>query len=781
MPSPTTPAHAEVPVHLIVFRAELLHLKDPHADLRFQQLLKVVPPENISDTIQAQLDEYAKLRHPKRKLSAEETRAEVATIVDGSDLHSYGSWAYFAWTNRLVHLLPEAAFAFVRTNRNRNKITAEEQEKLSRLKVGVIGLSVGQSVSLAMALERSFGEIRLADFDTLDLSNLNRLRSGVHNLGVNKAIMTAREIAELDPYLKVVCFTDGLTKENMDTFFTGGGPLDVVVEECDSVDIKILARQKAKALGIPVVMDMSDRGCLDVERFDLEPDRPLMHGWIEHLDLDAAARPMTSEEKMPFMVPITGIDTLSPRMKASVIELNQSISTWPQLATSVVLGGALAGDAVRRIALGQLQRSGRWFVDLDELVADTGNTESPPLSDRHQQFALSAEEFATIAEWLGPEPAEAEELSPEVMEQLVEAGGMAPSAGNMQPWKFMWLNKQLLLLHDISRSRSAFDPDNRIAQIAMGACLENIVLRAHSLALEVVVRSEGLPSPLQATFSFYKTQPSGEEPHVADHLAEQIGKRCTNRTVSSPTPLPCIVQDQVLAAANSVVGAVGRLYSSVEQLTEIASICGITERMRLLNKTAHQEFFGREMRWNKQEVEHQGDGLDIATMVTSPREEAVFRFIADPRTRALLDQWGGGENLAMAAAYAIQKSSGVLLISTSSDECSARMAGGRAMERAWLAATGSGWSVHPVPYPIFLTHSLPLGLNVISDQERLELTRLKKRMDHLFELPEGHVPLFMMRLSLADGPTSRALHLNTKTLMAEVAKPHSEEEWNKSH
>jgi hypothetical protein len=46
-------------------------------------------------------------------------------------------------------------------------------------------------------------------------------------------------------------------------------------------------------------MDMSDRGCLDVERFDLEPDRPLMHGWIEHLDLDAAARPMSAEEKMP--------------------------------------------------------------------------------------------------------------------------------------------------------------------------------------------------------------------------------------------------------------------------------------------------------------------------------------------------------------------------------------------------------------------------------------------------------------------------------------------------
>ncbi|HPF91885.1 MAG TPA: hypothetical protein PLL57_14590, partial [Flavobacteriales bacterium] len=70
-------------------------------------------------------------------------------------------------------------FALVRTDRNRNKITREEQAILSSKKVGVIGLSVGQSVSLTLALERSFGEIRLADHDTLELSNLNRIRSGV--------------------------------------------------------------------------------------------------------------------------------------------------------------------------------------------------------------------------------------------------------------------------------------------------------------------------------------------------------------------------------------------------------------------------------------------------------------------------------------------------------------------------------------------------------------------------------------------------------------------------
>ncbi|MBS1940985.1 MAG: ThiF family adenylyltransferase, partial [Bacteroidetes bacterium] len=314
------PAHPDLSYHPRIFtlpgdEAALRALLREHKDIR------------VTDRMGAQLRELLKALNPSRKFTEESLKEAIHNHLSGSDLIRYGSWVHYPWSNHLVHLLGAVEFAVVRTDRNRNKITREEQAELAKKKIGVIGLSVGQSVSLTMAMERSFGEIRLADFDTLDLSNLNRIRTGVRHLGLNKAVITAREIAEIDPYLNVVCFTDGLTQANMDAFFTQGGKLDILVEECDSVDIKILARQKAKSLGIPVVMDMSDRGCLDVERFDLEPDRPIMHGWIDHLDLEAAKRPMSAEEKVPYMLPITGVETLSPRMKASVIELGQTIST----------------------------------------------------------------------------------------------------------------------------------------------------------------------------------------------------------------------------------------------------------------------------------------------------------------------------------------------------------------------------------------------------------------------------------------------------------------------
>jgi len=71
---------------------------------------------------------------------------------------------------------------------------------------------------------------------------------------VPKVYITAREIAEIDPYLPVTCFPAGITEDNCDVFLMGGSPLDIVIEECDSIDIKILVRYRSRRHRIPVVM-----------------------------------------------------------------------------------------------------------------------------------------------------------------------------------------------------------------------------------------------------------------------------------------------------------------------------------------------------------------------------------------------------------------------------------------------------------------------------------------------------------------------------------------------
>ena len=86
------------------------------------------------------------------------------------------------------------------TNDASRSASPEEKETLSKKKIGIIGLSVGQSIALTIAMERTCGELRIADFDILELSNLNRIRAGLPNLGIAKTIVVAREIAEIDPW-----------------------------------------------------------------------------------------------------------------------------------------------------------------------------------------------------------------------------------------------------------------------------------------------------------------------------------------------------------------------------------------------------------------------------------------------------------------------------------------------------------------------------------------------------------------------------------------------------
>lgn len=335
---------------------------------RLEALLKREPRVVVHDTLHGQLTELVRSLNPSVKYGKEQLDEAARAHLKGTPPEEYGVWVYYPWNFRLVHLLDEAEFALVRTDRNRNKITREEQAVLATKKVGVIGLSVGQSVSLTMALERSFGEIRLADFDTLELSNLNRIRSGVHEMGVPKVVNTAREIAELDPFLKVTVYPEGITRDNLHNFFTDGGHLDLLVDECDSVDIKILARVKARELRIPVVMDTSDRGLVDMERFDLEPERPLLHGRINTEDIAVLAGDPDAVQRYDLLMKMVDLDALSESMKSCLPEIGKSLVTWPQLGGHVAMGGALAGELARKSMLGSMDWSGRWYVDLDQLL-----------------------------------------------------------------------------------------------------------------------------------------------------------------------------------------------------------------------------------------------------------------------------------------------------------------------------------------------------------------------------------------------------------------------------
>lgn len=726
-------------------------LSKPDDRVRLEKLLNDNPGVVILNEIRSQVGELIKSRNASRIYQSDQLSLAIDEFFSNMNPDEYGCWFYYPWINSLIHLLPENEFIEVRTNRNRNKITTDEQRLLSNRKVGVIGLSVGQAVATTLALERICGELRIADFDILELSNLNRIRTGLKNLGLNKTISVAREIAEMDPYLKVVCFHEGITNENLDAFLTEGGKLDVLIDESDGLEIKISCRERARHFKIPVLMEASERGVVDVERFDLEPERPILHGLLDGMDLDAAKRAKTNEEKVPFMMEIVGLDSLSDRMRSSILEIAQSITTWPQLASAVTYGGGMTADICRRILLDQYRNSGRYIVDIADLV----NDDVMPLRKKEASFELppssSGRDFGALIETRR----QGLEVPENILSTIVETACMAPSGGNSQPWKWIYRDRALYLFHEIDLSTQWLDYKNRGSHISFGAALENLELEAihqgYETEIELVTDEDSL---LVATIIFHPLSDSFLEKNRQrfEHYYPLIRKRITNRYMGNEQPIDDGVLENLKKVAAEIPGARLSLVNERNDLLSMSKVVGISDKLLLTNEQSHQEFF-KEIKWSKEEAEKARVGIDVRTVELSASELAGFNVARSWNAVKNLVKWGGGSVFERLGTKMIKSSSALALLTMPEYSRKDFIEGGRALQRVWMEANARGVCVQPMSAAIFLFARLVHGNgDGLSERMAKELQEIRKEHLRCFNTPNDAGEVFLFRLFYAGEP-----------------------------
>jgi molybdopterin/thiamine biosynthesis adenylyltransferase/nitroreductase len=673
----------------------------------------------------------------------------IDEFLQGRPRKDYGRWIYYPWSGRLVHTLEAPEYRFLRLNRNRNKITPEEQERLAHLSVGIVGLSVGNAVAIALAME-GIGHLRLADFDRLDLSNMNRLRASVHEIGVPKTMLAARQIYEIDPYASVTLLNEGIDKDNIGVFFAGHPCLDIVVEECDSVPIKFLVRERARELRVPVLMQTSDRGMFDAERFDIEPDRASFHG-LAGLTTSSDIAQATREERVALVLKLMDPEQLSQRLAGSLPEVDRTLSTWPQLASDVALGAATVGTAVRRIALGAEVPSGRRFIDIDRAITckiPASRTSRPVAAPRSTTNLHQTDTSIT-----------------DFIRFIAENATLAPSGGNCQPWMFHYDAPALWIARHPVRSENLMDTGaHGPALLALGAAIENAVIAAAYLGH----RAEVEPFPDCASGAMVAAVRFHRDHEIA--LSEVaaafpwISKRVTNRRRAERVALAPEVCARLRGAALEY-GADLELITNSDELDEMGRILGEADRVRFLCRELHAEVVS-ELRWTPDEAKVRRDGVDVATLELSPVEFAAMRVIARPDVAAFLRERDEGTRLLELAESSIAASSAVGLLTLRQGTPEAWLQGGRALQRMWLQATASGLAVHPwtsLPYMIDMLHR-PVAA-IFNARERSTLQALNTRLGQLFfEVPE-HPRAFLFRLACAPQPTARSVRLPVDSVL----------------
>lgn len=668
----------------------------------------------------------------------DEQRAQLEAVVPRPSqglLDEGQRWAYLPWRRSLVRLLAPRGFSALRLDRNRNKLSAEEQGRFRSLRVGIVGLSVGHAIAHTLALEGLCGELRLADFDTLELSNLNRVPATVLDLGVNKAVVAARRVAEIDPYLRVVVQDAGITKENLGAFLDG---LDLVIEECDSLDVKLLVREEARARRIPVVMETSDRGVVDVERFDLDPEREPFHGLLEGTTSEELAT-LTVQQKAPYVLRLLDPLKVSARGAASLLELGQTVTAWPQLGSEVTLGAASVAAAVRRLGLRGTLPSGRVRIDLDELL--DGLAPVPiPVEDR------------------APEPADDLPDDADEVARVVDAARRAPSGGNIQPWRFEAEDDEIRFYLVPERS-TAMDVRFRGSYVGIGAAIFNsrVALAAMGRVGTCKLFPEGYPSRHVATLRLGHER----DPELAP-LLPHVFSRATNRKMGTAEPL----EDAALLALRRAVeheGAQLRLLTARDRMDKLGDLLGASDRLRFLTPNLHKEMVG-ELRFpGRDSVD---EGIDVRTLELGPAERASMELVRRPDVMAHLADWRGGRMLAMGGKFRVASSSAMAAIVVPRADPISYVRGGAAVERFWLTAEQRGLAAHPVS-PLFLfAVDAEERLGLVGERNIDALTDLANRFNELFELADGERVALLLRVLRASAPQVKSERLPMDYLLS---------------
>jgi molybdopterin/thiamine biosynthesis adenylyltransferase len=345
-----------------------------------RELESVTNGQKVAEVIDNYGEQYAELLLSKNAhLYTANYSVQVASIKDMLDEHygdkphwEVGSWVYYPWSQRLVHVLEQEDFENLRSIRNRDLITADEQKKLLDYEVGCFGMSVGSASAQAIAISSMSRKIKLIDGAAISGSNLNRILTGVENVGLPKALVIARQIYEMNPYTEVKIF-DKMTDSNSADIFDKPWPLKLAIDEIDDLEMKIKIRVEARKRRIPVLMasELGDTVILDIERYDMDANYPLFHGSIPGVEDYLKNKIENRREWMKLAVKILDPNNMPLKLQHSLLKIGTTIVTHPQLGSTVMMTGGVIAFAVKNIVIGSDIRSGRYTISLeDNLLRD---------------------------------------------------------------------------------------------------------------------------------------------------------------------------------------------------------------------------------------------------------------------------------------------------------------------------------------------------------------------------------------------------------------------------
>ncbi|TSA06250.1 MAG: hypothetical protein D4R73_11610 [Deltaproteobacteria bacterium] len=376
----------------------------------------------------------------------------------------------------------------------------------------------------------------------------------------------------------------------------------------------------------------------------------------------------------------------------------------------------------------------------------------------------------------------------DILYKIVEAGILAPSGDNCQPWRFKWDGQKLLLLNVPEEDTSLYNSRQRASLIAHGAVLENMDIAARSYGYSMCptlfpvrqgASSKGEQSPLVAAIEFQ------ECPREDDPLLPFMTKRVTNR---NPYKKRKTIGKEVIAALTSIPEetGLGELYLTgkaidnsplpwrervrvrgkfSDDLRLLAKAVAIHDRMLFENENLHHFVF-EHIRWSEKESLQTKDGMPIKTMGLNPFQAMAFRLLGNWALVSFLNIFGLSRIIPFQSYKLCLNSSAMGLIQLPGTTPEDFVLGGRLLQRVWLAATKHGLAFHPMTGITFLIQRLYLDREPgFSEAHKKLIEKAWGYLRNVFPVDKSKGIIMLFRLGYAPMLLARAPRRTVKQIL----------------
>jgi len=275
-----------------------------------------------------------------------------------------------------------------------------------------------------------------------------------------------------------------------------------------------------------------------------------------------------------------------------------------------------------------------------------------------------------------------------VLETLITAAVQAPSGDNTQPWRFaLEPDRRRITIHaDPARDPSPMNAGQRMARIAVGAALENMLrtLEPNHATGEWSVEAASGAATLDYPIH-----------HGALARDEAIFARVTNRRVYESRPIAADVQARLLRqAADLPAGIAVHWLFDRNRLPELAEVIARADAA-LFSIREMRLALRANIRFEAGSRERVSEGLSLASLEMPRMAAPAFRFLT-----GLSDAWfrrlGGAGSFSRLARRLVSSASGMCVVTALDSAPGTDVLVGLALQRAWLALTEAALAAQPM-------------------------------------------------------------------------------------